>query len=173
MRIFILCMSSWFLFSCGSSSVKKDDNLVKKDDKPSLPVQQVIPQPPVKEMFTIFHATDDSESVYISGVGPTRLSGFYLLPGECIFLADYDFSTLTVHFGAGFLDSLYRGSLDASYMVCSGNLAVHEEDICKPGNYLIKNQGSWLNNYYVMEPQKSQHQDLDNCVYVEDKIDKK
>ena len=174
MRLFILCISFWFFFGCGSSA--------EKDSKLSDPIRQDVYQPPVKEVFTIFHAADDSEDVYISGVGPKGLSGFYLLPGECLLLADSDFVTLILSVGTGALDIFAQIMLEESpglitglfweggysHVVCGS----YEQIACSPQNYLIKNQGSWYNDDYVMEPQKSQYKDLSKCMSVEGKLKK-
>lgn len=165
MRIVILYVVFGLLFGCGPSEEKKDDSTSPAVKNSAQPAEQNIYKPPVKEMFTIFHAADDSEMVYISvlGSGP----GAYLLPGECILLADYDFALLTVHVGAGVMDSLLIGDFEASQIVCH-----YEEAACSPQNYFIKNQGSWYNDYYVMEPQKSQYKDLSKCTPIEDKFKK-
>lgn len=118
-------------------------------------------KPPAKDMFTIFHAADDSEDVYIN----LGLKGFALLPGECLLLADYDFSSLMVQLGAGFGEGAWnigRGSIIACQYY-------QDDNICRPDHYLIKNRGDLFDNY-VMEPQKSAYQDLSSCVYIGDKI---
>ena len=175
MRIFTLCVVFGFLFGCNSTSKTIED----VDPQTELNIHK----PPVKEMFTIFHAADDSEEVYISGVGPKKLNGFSFLPGECILLTDYDFATLTVHVGTGALDivnwegeenpetgiaALLLRGFGYSHIVCGA----YEEITCSPQNYLIKNQGSWYNDNYVMKPQKSQYKDLSKCVPIDDKVKK-
>ena len=166
MRIFTLCAAFGFLFGCGPSE-KKDDSKSPAVTSPAQTEEQNVHKPPVKEMFTIFHAADDSEIVYISGVGPTGLSGFSFLPGECILLADYDFKMIKMYVGAGFMDSLALGDLEGSRTICH-----YEEAPCPPRNYFIKNQGSWYNDNYVMEPQPSQYEDLSKCVPINDRIKK-
>ena len=189
MRIFILYVVFGFLFSCGPSEEKneKDEKGEKHDSIPpavknsTQTTKQNLPKPPVKEMFTIFHAADDSESVYISGVGSNALKGFSLLPGECILLADYDFATLTVYVGTGASDIvnwegaesvveaiwvMLRRGFGYSHAVCG----TYQEITCLPQNYLITNEGSWYNDNYVMKPQKSQYKDISKCVPIDDKV---